>query len=61
MSILDLGMISRSRIRLIRQTEVAECGLASLAMVANYHGLNIDLGTMRRRFSPSMRGAPRER
>lgn len=55
---LDLGFMTRSRVRLIRQTEVAECGLASLTMVANFHGLDIDLGTMRRRYSPSMRGAP---
>lgn len=55
---LDLGFLTRSRVRLIRQTEMAECGLASLTMVANYHGLDIDLGTMRRRYSPSMRGAP---
>lgn len=55
---LDLGFLSRSRVRLIRQTEVAECGLASLTMVANYYGLDIDLGTMRRRYAPSLRGAP---
>ena len=55
---LDLGFMTRSRVRLIRQTEVAECGLASLTMVANYHGLDIALSTMRRRYSPSMRGAP---
>ncbi len=54
---LDLGFLSRSRVRLVRQTEVAECGLASLTMVANYHGLDVDLGTMRRRFAPSLRGA----
>jgi ATP-binding cassette, subfamily B, bacterial CvaB/MchF/RaxB len=54
---LELGFLTRSRVRLIRQTEVAECGLASLTMVANYHGLDIDLGTMRRRFVPSLRGA----
>ncbi len=54
---LDLGFLTRSRVRLIRQTEVAECGLASLTMVANYHGLDVDLGTMRRRFAPSLRGA----
>ncbi|WP_432770752.1 MAG: peptidase domain-containing ABC transporter [Sphingopyxis sp.] len=54
---LDLGFLTRSRVRLIRQTEIAECGLASLTMVANYHGLDIDLGTMRRRFAPSLRGA----
>lgn len=54
---LDLGFFTRSRVRLVRQTEVAECGLASLTMVANFHGLDIDLGTMRRRFAPSLRGA----
>jgi ATP-binding cassette, subfamily B, bacterial CvaB/MchF/RaxB len=54
---LDLGFLSSSRVRLVRQTEVAECGLACLTMVANYHGLDVDLGTMRRRFAPSMRGA----
>jgi len=54
---LDLGFWSSAKVRLIRQTEVAECGLASLAMVVNYHGLNVDLGTLRRRFAPSLRGA----
>jgi ATP-binding cassette subfamily B protein RaxB len=54
---LDLGFLTRSRVRLVRQTEIAECGLASLTMVAGYHGLDIDLGTMRRRFAPSLRGA----
>lgn len=53
---LDLGLILRSRVRLVRQTEIAECGLACLAMVAGYHGLDIDLGSLRRRFVPSMRG-----
>jgi ATP-binding cassette subfamily B protein RaxB len=54
---LELGFLTRSRVRLVRQTEIAECGLASLTMVANYHGLDIDLGTMRRRYAPSLRGA----
>lgn len=54
---LSLGFWSRSKVKLVRQTEIAECGLASLVMVANYHGLKIDLGTMRRRFAPSLRGA----
>lgn len=55
---LDFGILTRSRVRLVRQTEVAECGLACLTMVANFHGLDIDLGSMRRRYSPSLRGAP---
>ena len=54
---LRLGLFNRPRVKLIRQTEVAECGLASLAMVANFHGLNVDLGTLRRQFAPSLRGA----
>ena len=54
---LDLGLFTRARVRLVRQTEIAECGLASLTMIANFHGLDIDLGTMRRRFAPSLRGA----
>jgi ATP-binding cassette subfamily B protein RaxB len=38
------------------QTEVAECGLASLAMVANYYGHNVDLASLRRRFTTSLKG-----
>jgi ATP-binding cassette, subfamily B, bacterial CvaB/MchF/RaxB len=41
----------------VRQAEAAECGLACLAMVAGYHGLETDLATLRRRFSISMKGA----
>lgn len=56
-AVLDLGMIRSRRLRLIRQTELAECGIACLAMVASHHGLDVDLGTLRRRFQPSLRGA----
>ncbi|WP_245419946.1 peptidase domain-containing ABC transporter [Phyllobacterium salinisoli] len=41
---------------MVLQTEVAECGLACLAMIASYHGHRVDLGALRRRFSASMRG-----
>jgi ATP-binding cassette subfamily B protein RaxB len=54
---LDLGFFARTRVRLIRQTEIAECGLACLGMVAGYHGLDVDLGALRRKFVPSQRGA----
>jgi ATP-binding cassette subfamily B protein RaxB len=40
----------------ILQTEVAECGLACLAMVANHYGHKIDLASIRRRFSASLKG-----
>jgi ATP-binding cassette, subfamily B, bacterial CvaB/MchF/RaxB len=39
------------------QTEVSECGLASLAMVANYHGFQTDLASLRQRFNLSLKGA----
>ena len=42
---------------LILQTEAAECGLACLAMIAGYHGHQIDIGTLRRRYPISLKGA----
>lgn len=41
----------------IRQTEASECGLACLAMVANFHGLKTDLAALRRKHSMSLKGA----
>lgn len=41
---------------IILQTESAECGLACLAMIANYHGLVTDIVTLRKRFSVSAQG-----
>jgi len=46
-----------NQLPLILQTEVAECGLACLAMVAGYHGHRVDLATLRQRFSMSLKGA----
>jgi len=42
---------------LVLQTEAAECALACLAMIARYHGHNIDLISLRARFSTSLKGA----
>ncbi|MEO7743807.1 MAG: peptidase domain-containing ABC transporter [Usitatibacter sp.] len=39
------------------QTEAAECGLASLGMIACFHGHRIDLAGLRRRFTVSLKGA----
>ncbi len=41
----------------IRQSESRECALASLTMVANAHGLQLDLFDLRRRFPVSLKGA----
>lgn len=47
----------RRRLPMILQTEAAECGIASLAMVAGYLGHNIDLTDIRRRYGVSLKGA----
>jgi len=39
------------------QSEVAECGLACLAMIASYYGHGISVAEARSRFSPSAKGA----
>ncbi|QJR16591.1 peptidase domain-containing ABC transporter [Usitatibacter palustris] len=52
---LEFG--SRRKLPLFLQTEAAECGLASLGMVANFHGHRIDLAGLRRRFTVSLKGA----
>lgn len=41
---------------LILQSEIAECGLASLAMVASYYGHKLDMPAMRKRFSANLKG-----
>ncbi len=45
------------RLPVFLQTEAAECGLASLGMVACFHGHRIDLAGLRRRFTVSLKGA----
>lgn len=44
------------KLPVILQAEAAECGVASLAMIASYHGHDVDLAGMRRRFSASLKG-----
>lgn len=41
---------------LILQAEVAECGLASIAMVASYHGHKLDMPAIRKRYSANLKG-----
>lgn len=44
------------KLPIILQTEASECGLACLAMTANYHGFHTDLATLRRLFVISIKG-----
>lgn len=41
----------------IRQTEAAECGLACMAMIANFYGCETSLLALRKRFSISLKGS----
>lgn len=51
-----LNLIGGPRLPLILQSEAAECGLACLAMIATYHGHEVDLNALRRTFSVSLKG-----
>lgn len=45
------------KLPIVRQTEVAECGLACIAMIAGYYGYDTDLLTLRRKYSISLKGS----
>lgn len=47
---------SGARLPMIYQTEASECGLACLAMVANYYGHDFDLSSLRRELGTSLSG-----
>ena len=55
MSVLNFGW--GRRLPVILQTEVAECGVACLAMILGFHGHRVDLGTLRRHYAVSLKGA----
>jgi ATP-binding cassette, subfamily B, bacterial CvaB/MchF/RaxB len=57
MSVLEqLNFSRRRRLPMVLASEAAECGLACIAMVARYHGHDVDLNGLRQRFSLSMSG-----
>lgn len=51
-----MSLFSRKSLPVILQTEMTECGLACMAMIARYHGHDIDLNVLRRRHLVSMSG-----
>jgi len=55
MTLLNFGW--RRRVPVVLQTEVAECGIACLAMILSFHGHRIDLDTVRRRYTVSLKGS----
>lgn len=56
MNALSLLNLTRTTTPVIQQAESSECGLACLAMVAGYHGYDVSLLSLRRRFPISLKG-----
>jgi ATP-binding cassette, subfamily B, bacterial CvaB/MchF/RaxB len=52
----QLNFSRRRRLPLVLASEAAECGLACMAMIARFHGHDVDLNGLRQRFSLSMAG-----
>lgn len=46
----------RQRLPVMMQTEATECGLACMAMIAGYYGLNMDLQALRKHYQVSLKG-----
>lgn len=53
----ELNFSRRRRLPIIQGAEAAECGLVCMAMIARFHGHDVDLNGLRQRFSLSMSGA----
>jgi ATP-binding cassette subfamily B protein RaxB len=47
----------KSEVKIILQSQVAECGLGCIAMVASVHGQIFSLANLRQRFPQSLKGA----
>ncbi len=54
LSLLEFS--GKQRVPLVMQTEMAECGLACLAMIASYHGHKLDLPAVRQKFTANLSG-----
>jgi len=52
----DLRFGLGRKVPVILQSEASECGLACLAMIASYHGYQVDLHTLRQQFGTSLKG-----
>lgn len=58
MSIFDeINLLRHRRTPVIAAAEVAECGLACIAMIARHYGHDVDLNGLRQRFELSISGA----
>jgi len=51
-----ISFFNRPKLPVILQTEMAECGLATLAMISSYFGHQVELHELRHRFNVSLKG-----
>ncbi|EDQ00906.1 peptidase domain-containing ABC transporter [Shewanella benthica] len=51
-----LEFSGKKRVPLILQAEMAECGLACVAMIASFHGHKLDMAALRKRYSADLKG-----
>ena len=54
---MSFAWMKQAGMRMVLQSEAAECGLASLTMVASYYGHRVNLGGLRQLYPTSMKGA----
>jgi ATP-binding cassette, subfamily B, bacterial CvaB/MchF/RaxB len=52
----SLRFLNQQKLPVILQNEMAECGLACLAMISAFYGYETDLNSLRRKFSLSLYG-----
>ena len=53
----QLNLSWQRKLTAVLQTEASECGLASIAMIANFYDYKTDLGGLRRQYGMSLKGA----
>src|SRR6516225_9764867 len=51
-----INLSGRRKLPMVFASEAAECGLACIAMIARYHGHDVDLNGLRQRFALSLSG-----
>ncbi|MCL1050328.1 peptidase domain-containing ABC transporter [Shewanella abyssi] len=51
-----LEFSGKKHVPIILQAEMAECGLACVAMIASFHGHRLDMAALRKRYSADLKG-----
>ena len=54
---MDLNIFSNKKIKEIYQSEIADCGIACVAMILNFYGKNYSLQDLKNKYSSSISGS----